>query len=100
MSKLQRHQEALQKLMVFNNYCKSIIYISPEDNHFWMITVEHLYNRKKRLEQLKFELHDLLDNHPVDYFQGQLWMDVYIQTYKSPKKHNLKDFGFTNLEHE
>lgn len=92
MSKLQRHQEALQKLMVFNNYCKSIIYISPEDNHFWMITVEHLYNRKKKLEQLKFELHDLLDNHPVDYFQGQLWMDVLYTNIQKSKETQLKGF--------
>ncbi|MDY4035148.1 hypothetical protein [Streptococcus dysgalactiae] len=62
MSKLQRHQEALQKLMVFNNYCKSIIYISPEDNH------------------------------PVDYFQGQLWMDVLYTNIQKSKETQLKGF--------
>lgn len=70
---LQKHQEALQKLMVFNNDRRSIIYSYPMDNHFWIITVECLYNHQKRLTQLKFELYDLLDKHPVDRFQGQLY---------------------------
>lgn len=60
-----------------------------------MITVEHLYNRKKQLKQLKFELHDLLDKHPVDYFHGQLWMDVL---YTSMQKSNESQFDKNGIE--
>ncbi|OAV83828.1 hypothetical protein A3651_03200 [Streptococcus gallolyticus subsp. gallolyticus] len=89
---LQKHQEALQKLMVFNNDRRSIIYSYPMDNHFWIITVECLYNHQKRLTQLKFELYDLLDKHPVDRFQGQLWMDVLYTKELKAKGSRLKGF--------
>lgn len=73
---LIKYQKGLQKLKRYNDSSDAIIYNCYIDNHFWVISIKQGFNSLTGRPDLKFELRDMLDNKAVDYFQGQLWMDI------------------------
>ncbi|ESR10545.1 hypothetical protein DIX59_09065 [Streptococcus iniae] len=93
---LINYKKGFNKLTRYNNNSYIMIHNCYIDNHLWIVSVKQDFNYLNRNSHLKFELHDMLDNRPIYYFQGHLSVvDEWGPVNHKRRDHIYQKFGFT-----